>query len=143
MDNEKRDAAIAELENDIRLKNEEIKLKQKELADLKSTKKFEELGIDKLKPGDIITIKNDLDLYDNQIMKIKNIYCDSTKFTITGCGFKTLNTMKWAQTAIDTEWCVELSGSQFGQVPIIKKKTIDDWNDAIDRIINDVTKMKC
>ena len=143
MSNEKREAVIAELENDIELKTEEIKLKQKELAELKIARNFEELGIDKLKPGDIITVKEAWGLCDDNIMKIENIYCNENRVTISGCGFKTLTTIAWTQTTIDTEWRVCLSDGQFGQVPRIEKKTIDDWNNAIDKIINDVNRMKC
>lgn len=143
MNKEKREAIIAKLENDIELKTEEIKLKQKELADLKIARNFEELGIDGLKPGDIITVKEAWGLCDDNLMKIEKIDCDFNKVTISGCGFKTLNTMKWTQTTIETEWSVHLSAGQFGQVPRIEKKTIDDWNSTIDKIINDVNGMKC
>lgn len=143
MNNEKRDAVIAELENDIELKTQEIKAKEKELTELKIARNFEELGMDRLKPGDIITVKEAWGLCDDNIMKIENIYCNYDKVTISGCGIKIINTMKWTQTTIDTEWSVHLSEGQFGQVPRIEKKSIDDWNDAIDRIINDANKMKC
>lgn len=143
MSNEKREAVIAELENDIELKTEEIKLKQKELAELKIARNFEELGIDRLKPGDIITVKEAWGLCDDNIMKIENIYCDENQVTISGCGFRTLTTMKWAQTTIETELSVVLSAGQFGQVPRIEVKTVDDWNNVIDKIINDVNRMKC
>lgn len=143
MSNGKREAVIAELENDIELKTEEIKLKQKELAELKIARNFDELGIDRLKPGDVITVKEAWGLCDDNIMKIENIDCDENKVTISGCGFRTLTTMAWTETTIDTEWCVCLSDGQFGQVPRIEKKTIDDWNNTIDKIINDVNRMKC
>lgn len=143
MSNEKHEAVIAKLENDIELKTEEIKLKQKELAELKIARNFEELGINRLKPGDIVTVKEAWGLCDDNIMKIENIYCDEDKVTISGCGFKTLTTMKWTRTMIETEWGVCLSDGQFGQVPRIEKKSIDDWNSTIDKIINDVNKMKC
>lgn len=143
MTDEKCETIIAELENDIKLKTQEIKAKEKELAELKIARNFEELGIDRLKPGDIITVKEAWGLRDDNIMKIENIYCDENKVTISGCGFKTLTTMKWAQTTIETEWSVVLSAGQFGQVPRIEKKTIDDWNSTIDKIINNVNRMKC
>ena len=143
MSNEKRDAVIAELENDIELKTQEIKAKEKELTELKIARNFEELGINRLKPGDIITVKEAWGLCEDNIMKIENIYCDENSVTISGCGFKTLTTMKWTQTTIETEWSVCLSAGQFGKVPRIEKKTIDDWNNTIDKIINDVNRMKC
>lgn len=143
MNKEKRDAVIAKLENDIELKTQEIKAKEKELTELKIARNFEELGMDRVKPGDIIAIKEAWGLCDDNIMKIENIYCNYDKVTISGCGFRTLTTMKWTQTTIDTEWSICLSKGQFGHVPRIEKKTIDDWNDAIDRIINNANKMKC
>lgn len=143
MNNEKREAIIAELENDIELKTQEIKAKEKELTELKIARNFEELGIDRLKPGDIVTVKEAWGLCEDNIMKIENIYADENAVTISGCGFKTLTTMKWTQTTIETEWNVVLSAGQFGQVPRIEKKTIDDWNSTIDKIINDVNGMKC
>lgn len=143
MNNENREAIIAELENDIKLKTQEIKDKEKELTELKIARNFEELDIDRLKPGDIITVKEAWGLCDDNIMKIENIYCDFNKVTISGCGFKTLNTMKWTQTTIESEWEVHLSTGQFGQVPRIELKTVDDWNNVIDKIINDVNGMKC
>lgn len=142
MSNEKREAIIAELENDIKLKTQEIKAKEKELTELKIARNFEELGIDRLKPGDIVSIHGEWGLCDDNIMKIENIYCDADKVTISGCGFKTLTTMKWTQTTIETEWNVILSAGQFGHVPRIEKKTIDDWENAIDKIINNINKMK-
>lgn len=143
MSNENREAIIAELENDIELKVEEIKLKQKELTELRIARNFEELGIDRLKPGDIITVKEAWGLCGDNIMKIENIYCDENAVTISGCGFKTLTTMKWTKTTIETELSVVLSAGQFGQVPRIELKTVDDWNNVIDKIINDVNRMKC
>ena len=71
MNNEKREAIIAELENDIELKTQEIKAKEKELAELKIARNFEELGIDRLKPGDIITVKEAYGLCDDNLMKIE------------------------------------------------------------------------
>lgn len=143
MNKEKRDAVIAELENDIELKTREIKAKEKELTDLKIARNFEELGINGLKPGDIVTVKEAWGLCEDNIMKIENIYCDENAVTISGCGFKTLTTMKWTRTTIETEWSVCLSAGQFGQVPRIEVKTVDDWNNVIDKIINDVNGMKC
>lgn len=143
MNNEKRDAVIAELENDIELKTQEIKVKEKELTELKIARNFEELGMDRLKPGDIITVKEAYGLCDDNLMKIEKIWVDANKVTISGCGFRTLTTMKWTQTTIDTEWSICLSDGQFGYVPRIEKKTIDDWNSTIDKIINDVNEMKC
>ena len=143
MNNEKRDAVIGELENNIELKTEEIKLKQKELAELKIARNFQELGIDRLNPGDIITVKEAWGLFDDNLIKIEKIWVDGNKVTISGCGFRTLTTMKWTQTIIGTEWSVCLSDGEFGHVPRIEKKTIDDWNSTIDKIINDVNGMKC
>ena len=143
MNNEKREAIIAELENDIELKTQEIKAKEKELTELKIARNFEELGIDRLKPGDIITVKEAYGLCDDNLMKIEKIWVDANKVTISGCGFRTLTTMKWTQTTIDTEWSICLSDGPFGYVPRIEKKTIDDWNSTIDKIINDVNGMKC
>lgn len=142
MNNEKREAIIAELENDIKLKTQEIKTKEKELTELKIARNFEELGIDRLKPGDIVSIHEAWGLCDDNIMKIENIYSDADKVTISGCGFKTLTTMKWTQTTIETEWSVVLSAGQFGHVPRIEVKTIDDWENAIDKIISNINKMK-
>lgn len=143
MNKERRNAVIAELENDIELKIEEIKLKQKELTELRIARNFEELGIDRLKPGDIITVKEAWGLSEDNIMKIESIWVNEDKVTIRGCGFKTLNTMKWTRTTIESEWEVHLSTGQFGQVPRVERKTIDDWNNTIDKIINDVNGMKC
>lgn len=143
MTDEKREAIIAGLENDIELKTQEIKAKEKELTELKIAKNFEELGVDRLNPGDIITVKEAWGLCDDNLMKIEKIWVDGNKVTISGCGFKTLTTMKWTQTTIETEWSVVLSAGQFGKVPRIEKKTINDWNNTIDKIINDVNRMKC
>ena len=143
MTDEKREAIIAGLENDIELKTQEIKAKEKELTELKIARNFEELGINRLKPGDIITVKEAWGLCDDNLMKIEKIWVDGNKVTISGCGFRTITTMKWTQTTIDTEWSICLSDDQFGHVPRIEKKTIDDWNSTIDKIINDVNGMKC
>jgi hypothetical protein len=143
MTDEKREAIIAGLENDIELKTQEIKAKEKELTELKIAKKFEELGIDRLNPGDIITVKETWGLCDDNLMKIEKIWVDGNKVTISGCGFRTITTMKWTQTTIDTDWGVCLSNDQFGQVPRIEKKTIDDWNSTIDKINKQINGMKC
>ena len=143
MNNEKREAVIAELENDIELKTQEIKAKEKELTELKIARNFEELGMNKLNPGDIIAVKESWGLCDDNLMKIEKIWVDGNKVTISGCGFRSLTTMKWTQTTIDTEWGICLSDGQFGYVPRIENKTIDDWNSTIDKIINDVNRMKC
>lgn len=143
MNNEKREAIIAELENDIELKTQEIKAKEKELTELKIARNFEELGMDRLKPGDIITVKEALGLCDDNLMKIEKIWLDGNKVTISGCGFRTLTTMSWSQTTIETDLGVCLSAGEFGHVPRIEKKTIDDWNSTIDKIINEVNGMKC
>lgn len=142
MNNEKREAIIAELENGIELKTQEIKAKEKELTELKIARNFEELGIDRLKPGDIVTFKEAWGLCEDNIMKIENIYCDENTVTISGCVLLP-SYMKWTQTTIETEWSVVLSAGQFGQVPRIELKTVDDWNNVIDKIINDINRMKC
>lgn len=143
MTDEKREAIIAGLENDIELKTQEIKAKEKELTELKIARNFEELGIDRLNPGDIITVKEACGLCDDNLMKIEKIWVDGNKVTISGCGFRTITTMKWTQTTIDTDWSVCLSDGQFGQVPRIEKKTIDDWNSTIDKINKQINGMKC
>lgn len=143
MTDEKREAIIAGLENDIELKTQEIKAKEKELTELKIARNFEELGIDRLNPGDIITVKEAWGLCDDNLMKIEKIWVDGNKVTISGCGFRTITTMKWTQTTIDTDWSVCLSDGQFGQVPRIEKKTIDDWNSTIDKINKQINGMKC
>lgn len=145
MNNEKRDAVIAELENDIEVKKKEIKAKEVELSELKMAKIFETINIKDLQPGNIITIKGLWGLDNDNMMKIEQVKIDVDRCEINliGCGFKNVVAMAWSTTEIEDNWSINLCANEFGVNPKVEIRTIDEWNEAIDGIINKVSGMKC
>lgn len=143
MNKEEQDARIAELENAIKQKTQEIKSKEGELNKLKVAQRLEELGIGNIKVGDIVSIEGMLEMPGNNLIKINDITInDDDTITLDGSGFKIYVGMKFHETIIDDNITINIQPFE-GRVPNIEVKTADEWNKTIEEIINDVNRMKC
>lgn len=143
MNKEEQDARIAELENAIKQKTQEIKSKEGELNKLKVAQRLEELGIGNIKVGDIVSIEGMLEMPGNNLIKINDITInDDDTITLDGSRFKIYVGMKFHETIIDDNITISIQPFE-GRVPNIEVKTADEWNKTIEEIINNVNKMKC
>lgn len=143
MNKEEQDARIAELENAIKQKTQEIKSKEGELNKLKVAQRLEELGIGNIKVGDIVSIEGMLEMPGNNLIKINDITInDDDTITLDGSRFKIYVGMKFHETIIDDNITINIQPFE-GRVPNIEVKTADEWNKTIEEIINNVNKMKC
>jgi len=143
MNKEEQDARIAELENAIKQKTQEIKSKEGELNKLKVAQRLEELGIGNIKVGDIVSIEGMLEMPGNNLIKINDITInDDDTITLDVSRFNIYVGMKFHETIIDDNITINIQPFE-GRVPNIEVKTADEWNKTIEEIINDVNKMKC